>query len=155
MCMARLDDIPEPTRTAVRDIPCPSFATSPFVSGPELSERRIAIVSSAALIKRGDPPFPFGSGEYRAVPGAWESGDILISHVSINFDRAGFQRDVNVVYPIDRLRDMAADGTIGSVAETHYTVMGSTDPATMTEAADAIAAALHADRVTGVVLAPV
>ncbi|MGE0419209.1 MAG: glycine/sarcosine/betaine reductase selenoprotein B family protein [Acetobacteraceae bacterium] len=115
----------------------------------------MAIVSSAALIGRGDKPFPFGSGEYRAVPGNWPIQDILISHVSINFDRAGFQRDANVVYPIERLREMAAEGIIGSVADTHYTVMGSTDPAAMAESADGIAAALHADGCNAVVLAPV
>ena len=140
--MARLEDIPEPTRTAVANLPCPSFDTAPFVNGPPLSERRVAIVSSAALIHRGDKPFPFGSGEYRAVSSGWDNGDILMSHVSINFDRAGFQRDSNVVYPIDRLRELAADGAIGSVASAQYTVMGSTDPAAMVEAADAIAAAL-------------
>ena len=153
--MARLEDIPEPTRTAVAAIPCPDFDTTPFVMGSKLSERRVAIVSSAALIHRGDKPFPFGSGEYRAVPGTWSNDDILVSHVSINFDRAGYQRDLNVVYPIDRLRELAADGTIGSVAETHYTVMGSTDPAAMIEAADGIAAALLVDRCNAVVLAPV
>jgi D-proline reductase (dithiol) PrdB len=153
--MARLDDIPEPTRTAVANIPCPRFDTTPFVAGPKLSDRRVAIVSSAALIRRGDQPFPFGSGEYRAVPGSWNNADILMSHVSINFDRAGFQRDINVVYPIDRLRDLAVEGVIGSVAGTHYTVMGSTDPAAMVESADGIAAALLADRCDAVVLAPV
>jgi D-proline reductase (dithiol) PrdB len=115
----------------------------------------VAIVSSAAIIRRGDRPFPFGSGEYRAVPGTWNSNDILVSHVSINFDRAGFQRDINVVYPIDRLRELAAEGVIGSVASTHYTIMGSTDPAAMVESADGIAAALLADRCDAVVLAPV
>jgi len=45
--MARLEDIPEPTRTAVANIPCPVFDTTPFVAGPKLSERRVAIVSSA------------------------------------------------------------------------------------------------------------
>ena len=153
--MARLDEILEPTRTAVANIPCPAFDTTPFVTGKPLSQRRVAIVSSAALIKRGDAPFAFGSGEFRAVPGAWDSDDILISHVSINFDRAGYQRDINVAYPIDRLRAMAIAGTIGSVADTHYTVMGSTDPAAMVDSADGIAAALHADRVDAVVLAPV
>ena len=153
--MARLEDIPEPTRTAVANIPCPSFETTPFVSGPPLSRRRVAIVSSAALIHRGDKPFPFGSGEYRAVPGEWNNNDILISHVSINFDRAGFQRDLNVVYPIDRLHELAVEGVIGGVATTHYTVMGSTDPAAMVEAADGIAAALLADKCDAVVLAPV
>lgn len=153
--MARLEDIPEPTRTAVDTIPCPAFDTTPFIAGPPLAQRRVAIVSSAALIHRGDTPFPFGSGEHRSVPGAWNNADILMSHVSINFDRAGFQRDINVVYPIDRLRDLAAEGVIGGVAETHYTIMGSTDPAGMAAAADGIAAALHADHVNAVVLAPV
>jgi D-proline reductase (dithiol) PrdB len=153
--MARLEDIPEPTRTAVANLPCPTFDTTPFVSGPPLSKRRAAIVSSAALIHRGDRPFPFGSGEYRVVPGTWNNNDILVSHVSINFDRAGYQRDINVVYPIDRLREFAAEGVIGSVASTHYTVMGSTDPAAMVQSADSIAAALLADHCDAVVLAPV
>ena len=47
--MARLEDIPEPTRTVVRDIPCTAFETTPFVRGPKLSERRVGIVSSAAV----------------------------------------------------------------------------------------------------------
>ena len=153
--MARLEDIPEPTRSVVVNIPCPAFETSPFIAGPKLSERRVAIVSSAALIHRGDKPFPFGSGEYRAVPSTWATADILMSHVSINFDRAGFQRDINVVCPIDRLRDLAAEGVIGSVADTHYTVMGSTDPVAMVESADGMAAAMHAEKVNAVILAPV
>ncbi len=61
MFMARLEDIPQPTRDAVATAACPSFDTTPFVSGPPLAERRVAIVSSAALIRRGDTPFPFGS----------------------------------------------------------------------------------------------
>jgi len=153
--MARLDEIPEPTRTAVAGIPCPAFETTPFVSGPPLSKRRVAIVSSAALIERGDKPFDFGSGECRPLQRSANADDILISHVSINFDRTGSQRDINVVYPIDRLKHMAIDGLIGSVANTHYTVMGSTDPAAMVESADFIAAAFKADHVDAVVLAPV
>ena len=153
--MARLEDIPEPTRTAVANIPCPAYETTPYVAGPPLSKRRVAIVSSAALIQRGDAPFPFGSGECRPLQRSWNSDDILISHVSINFDRAGYQRDINVVYPIERLKHLAIDGMIGSVANTHYPVMGSSDPAAMVEAADFIAAAFKADHVDAVVLAPV
>ncbi len=153
--MARLDDIPEPTRSAVRDIACPRFDTSPFVAGPALSRRRVALVSSAALIRRGDRPFPVGSGDHRAVPAAWPAADILVSHVSINFDRAGYQRDLNVVFPIDRLRELAADGLIGAVADTHYSVMGSTDPAEMRDSADAMARAMREEGVDAVVLLPV
>lgn len=113
------------------------------------------MISSAALIARGDEPFAIGSGEFRAVPQACGEADILISHVSINFDRAGFQRDLNVVYPIDRLRELAHEGVIGSVAATHYTCMGSTDPSAMEAGCDALAATLHADGVDAVLLTPV
>ena len=153
--MARIEDIPQPTRDVVLNVPCPAFDTAPFVAGPPLAERRIAILSSAALIQRGDKPFPFGSGECRFVSADTSAGDLLISHVSINFDRAGWQRDINVVYPIHRLRDLAALGEIGGVADTHYTVMGSTDPAAMEEAIDQIEGQLRQERIDSVLLSPV
>jgi D-proline reductase (dithiol) PrdB len=153
--MARLEDIPQPTRDAVLNIPCPAFGTTPFVAGPPLAQRRIAILSSAALIRRGDTPFPFGSGECRFVPADTPPGELLISHVSINFDRSGWQRDINVVYPIDRLRELAALGEIGGVADTHYTVMGSTDPAAMDEAVNQIEGQLRQERIDSVLLSPV
>ncbi len=153
--MARLEDIPQPTRDAVLAVPCPSFDTQPFVVGSPLAHRLVAIVSSAALIRRGDKPFPFGSAECLFLSASVPTGDILISHVSINFDRTGFQRDVNVVYPIDRLRELAAESVIGGMAETHFTVMGSTDPAGMTEAADQIAGQLQQERIDAVLLSPV
>jgi D-proline reductase (dithiol) PrdB len=153
--MARLDDIPQPTRDAVTNAPCPSFDTTPVVSGPRLAERRVAIVSSAALIRRGDTPFPFGSAEVRLLPEDAPLNDLLTSHVSINFDRSGYQRDINTVYPIERLRELAAQGVIGSVAATHYTVMGSTDPSTMQDSADQISGQLRQERVDAVLLCPV
>jgi D-proline reductase (dithiol) PrdB len=153
--MARTEDIPQPTRDVVENLPCPVFETAPFVAGAPLPQRRIAIVTSAALIKRGDVPFAFGSGECRLIAGDVPAADLLISHVSINFDRSGWQRDINVVFPIDRLREMAAAGEIGGVADTHYTVMGSTDPAAMEAAVDQIAGQLKQDRIDSVLLTPV
>jgi D-proline reductase (dithiol) PrdB len=153
--MARLEDIPEPTRSIVAALPCPAFDTTPFVSGPPLSQRRVALVSSAALIRRGERPFPIGSGEAREIDADWPAAEILVSHVSINFDRAGFQRDLGVVFPIEALRQLAADGAIGAVADTHFSVMGSTDPAAMTDAADHMAERFRRDGVDAVVLAPV
>jgi D-proline reductase (dithiol) PrdB len=153
--MARPEDIPEPTRTVVTTVPCPHFDTHPFVAGPNLSERRIAIISSAALIRRGDAPFHFGETNFRTIPADRAAGDILISHVSINFDRSGFQRDINTVYPIDRLRELAAEGVIGGVADTNYTIMGSSDPDGMVDTADQIAGQLRQQRIDSILLSPV
>jgi len=153
--MARAEDIPQPTRDVAVATPCPTFNTTPFVTGPALSQRQIAILSSAALIRRGEPPFAPGSPEVRFLPADLPAGEILVSHISINFDRAGSQRDLNTIYPIDRLRELAAEGVIGGVAPTHYTVLGSTDPTTMADSADRIAANLRAEGVDSVLLCPV
>ncbi|MGE0769213.1 MAG: glycine/sarcosine/betaine reductase selenoprotein B family protein [Hyphomicrobiaceae bacterium] len=153
--MARIDDIPQPTRDAVVGLEIPVPGAAPFQSGLPLSRRRLAIVSSAALVERSEPPFMPGSAEYRALPATLPPSVIRMSHVSINFDRTGFQRDINVVYPVDRLRELTADGTIGSVADTHYSVMGSTDPATMDETVDALVGRFREDRVDAVLFLPV
>ncbi|MBM3367871.1 MAG: hypothetical protein FJY43_06275 [Betaproteobacteria bacterium] len=78
-----------------------------------------------------------------------------MSHVSINFDRSGWQRDRNVAFPIDRLRELAAEGAIRDVAPTHYSVMGSTDPKDMAASAEAIAANMRAEGIGAAVLVPV
>ena len=153
--MARPEDLPEPTRTAALTAPCPSFDTTPFVEGLPLAQRRIAIVNTAAMITRGEAPFALGSTECRTIPASRPAGDMLTSHVSIAHDRAGFQRDINTVHPVDRLREMARDGAIGGVADTHYTVMGSSDPLAMGDAVDQIAGQLRQERIDGVLLAPV
>ncbi len=153
--MARIEDIPQPTRDAIADLVCQPFDAAPFVAGPPLAERRVAIVSSAALIRRGDAPFPFGSPEVRFLPADVPPGELLISHVSINFDRSGYQRDINTVYPLQRLRELADEGIIGGIAPTHYTVMGSTDPATMEDSADQISGQLRQERIDAVLLSPV
>ena len=81
--------------------------------------------------------------------------DLLISHISINFDRTGFQEDWNVVFPLDRLRDLARERTICSVADTHYSFMGATDPVQMETNASEVAGRLKQDGVDAAILPPV
>jgi D-proline reductase (dithiol) PrdB len=153
--MARLEDIPEPTRTNISALACASLDARPFVSGPPLSRRRVSILSSAALFSPPALPFTPGSAEYRELPASLPAADIHMSHVSINFDRSGWQRDFNVVYPMDRLRELATAGVIGSVADVHFSVMGSTDPALMEKTADDISVRMKQYGVDAVVLCPV
>jgi D-proline reductase (dithiol) PrdB len=85
----------------------------------------------------------------------------LTSHVSTAFDRSGFQRDINTIYPIERLHDLAADHAIGGVANTNFTIMGSIDPsvpanmAAMADSADQIAVQLRQQRIDSILLCPV
>jgi D-proline reductase (dithiol) PrdB len=106
-------------------------------------------------MRRGERPFVSGDTDFRVIPADTRAGDILMSHVSVNFDRTGFQRDLNVVLPLDRLRTMAEIGAIGSVAANHYSFMGATDPRGMQDHARTVAGRLKDDGVDGVLLTPV
>ena len=125
------------------------------MTGPALSQRRIAIVSSAGLVVRGEDPFRGRDPHYHAIPATTRSEDLLCSHISINFDRTGLQEDWNVAFPIDRLRELAAEGTIGSMADTQYSFMGASDPLQMEPYARELAGRLKQDSVDSVLLAPV
>lgn len=153
--MTRLTDLPPAQAQRLAELECPDFATRPWVNGPPLSERRVAIVSSAGLVVRGDMPFRGRDPDYRVIPSDTKSEDLLISHISINFDRTGFQEDWNVVFPLDRLNEFAAEGVIGSVAANHYSFMGATDPAQMEPHARELAGRLKQDNVDAVILSPV
>ena len=153
--MTRLTDLPAGQAKRLAELECPDFATRPWVGGPPLSARRVAIVSSAGLVRRGENPFRGRDADYRAIPSDTEAADLLISHISINFDRTGFQEDRNVVFPLDRLRDLQREGAIGSVADTHYSFMGATDPVQMESHAREVAGRLKQDGVDAAILPPV
>jgi len=153
--MARLDELPEPQRTHIARLECPIFDTNPWVEGPPLSMRRVALISTAGIHRRDDGPFKIMSGEYRIVPGDTITSDLVMSHTSPNFDRTGFQQDLNVIFPLDRLRELAERSVIGSLADFHYSFMSAADPSSMEVAARDLAGLLKKDQVNAVLLVPV
>jgi D-proline reductase (dithiol) PrdB len=153
--VTRLTDLPPAQAKRLAELECPDFTTRPWVTGSPLSQRRVAIVSSAGLVVRGENPFRGRDADYRVIPTDTKPDDLLISHISINFDRTGFQEDWNVVFPVDRLRELAAEGMIGSLAATHYSFMGATDPVQMEPYARELASRLKQDRVDAAILPPV
>lgn len=158
--MVRLADLPDYEREHfLAKVPAlPAFPGRAFVKGPPLAARRVAIVTTAGLHRRTDRPFAAGAGgmDYRAIPGDTAAGDLSVSHVSVNFDRTGMQADWNVAFPLDRLKELARDKVIGSVAAFHYAFMGAISPVTKYETkARELAALLRGDGVDAVVLSPV
>ena len=97
---------------------------APWITPKPLSESTIAIVSTAGLHRRTDMPFTPGAVDYRLLPGDVDFADVVVSHISTNFDRSAFQQDPNIWFPLDRLREMAADREIGGVSNWHYSFMG-------------------------------
>ena len=88
--MVRIADLPELSQPFLLNMECPTFEARPWVEGRPLAERRIAMVSTAGLARRNDPPFVMNDAEYRVIPGDALGADLVMSHASINFDRSGF-----------------------------------------------------------------
>ncbi len=153
--MARLDRMSDQEREHYLKMPCPTFDTSPWVVGPPLAQRKIALISTAGLQRRGDRPFGPGASDYRLIPADTPSTELMMSHISTNFDRTGFQQDWNVVFPLDRLRELVAAGDVGSLAQYHYSFMGATDPAAMEPRARELAQIMKTEGVDGALLIPV
>ena len=153
--MARLTEIPKGEREMLESLPLPSFDATPFVKGKPLSQRRVSILSTAALQKREDRIFYRGEASYRIIPGDTAPNDIIMAHTSVNFDRSGFQQDLNVCFPLQRLHELVDEGFIGSVADYHYTVLGGIEPERNEDSARQIAGLMKREGVDTVLLVPI
>ena len=153
--MVRLADIPEPERSYMAGLECVPYAHQPLTPAVAPEERHVAIGSSAGLIVRGQRPTLGNDTGYRSIATEVTDSDILCSHVSVNFDRSGFQQDLNVMLPRDRLKELEAEGVIGKAADTHYAFMGATHPDELEDKAREVGRSMLALGVNTVVLAPV
>ncbi|MBI4190081.1 MAG: selenoprotein B glycine/betaine/sarcosine/D-proline reductase [Betaproteobacteria bacterium] len=157
--MVRLADLPEPERKTQLDKikELPRFDARPWVKPPPLARCRVAIVTTAGLHRRGDRPFgPSATAtDYRIISGDTPAAELVMSHQSVNFDRTGFQEDHNVVFPLDRLNELARENVIGSVAGHHYSFMGAASIRALEPKARELAGLLKRDRVDAVLLTPV
>ena len=93
-----------------------------------MSQCKVALVTSAGLHLRDDQPFtrdtPGGESTYRVIPSDCDPSDVVQSHFSIGFDHTGIYRDLNVTFPVDRLRELKDRGDIGSLSDNYYSFMG-------------------------------
>ncbi len=120
----------------------------------------IALVTTAGVHLKADPPFdmtdPDGDPSFRVVPMDAPRGDVTITHKY--YDHAAADRDLNVVLPVDRLRELAAAGQVGGVAPRAYSLMGHVDGrhvrTLMETTAPEVARRLRDDGAEAVVLTP-
>jgi len=130
-----------------------------------LAESKVALLSTAGLSMKGDTPFDMeferrrptrGDPSWRALRADATSDQIDANHLHI--DTSYILRDLNVALPLDRLRECAQRGEIGSVAETHYSIMGyqgNDSSELVSKSAPEIAARMSSEEVDLAILAPV
>jgi D-proline reductase (dithiol) PrdB len=88
-----------------------------------LAECRVALVASGGVHTHDQPPFHFkDDASIRIVPSDIDVALLRVAH--FGYPTADAESDPNCVFPIERLRELAADGTIGSLAADCVTFMG-------------------------------
>ncbi len=101
-----------------------SIPWAPF--NKELSKCKVALVTTAGVHLQNQQAFDMededGDYTFRGVPGDVSTKDLMITHKY--YDHSHADEDVNIVFPIERLREMAASGEIGGVSPRHFGVMG-------------------------------
>jgi D-proline reductase (dithiol) PrdB len=153
--MVRLKDLLPEFADNLRGLAIQEYGPAPWVPAPDLKDARVAIISTAGIHRASDVKFAGGATDYRLLPGDLDYSDLAMSHVSVNYDRSGYQQDPNVVFPLELLRQLAANGEIDSVANWHYSFMGATEPTRMTETAQQVARMMKEDGVNAAILIPV
>jgi D-proline reductase (dithiol) PrdB len=84
-----------------------------------LTDITVALVSTGGVHLRTDRPFNLNSDStFRIIPKDAQPGDLAISNQ--DYDRTDAIRDINLVFPIERLRELEAERVIGRLAEDHY-----------------------------------
>ena len=91
-----------------------------------LAECRLAFISTSGVQPRGSVPFdtvhPVGDYTFRRVPSTARVSELEIHQ--LKYPTAGAARDLNVIFPIERLRELAGEGVIGGLTASFYTFIG-------------------------------
>lgn len=160
--MATLDELPLSHRIFLKAYPWRRVAPVPWSPlRKPLAASRLALVTSAGFVVPGQEPFSEeirgGDASFREIPNDADVATLRESHRSQSFDHTGIRSDPNLAFPLDRLRELAAAGRIGSLNHRHLSFMGSiTAPGRLTrDTAPEAARRLAEDGVDAVLLVPV
>jgi len=97
---------------------------TPFTG--DIAKCKVALVTTAGVHMKDQTPFDMDDEEgdftYREIPGHGPVTDLMITHKY--YDHRSADKDINIVFPLERLEEMAKRGEIGSLALRHYGFMG-------------------------------
>jgi D-proline reductase (dithiol) PrdB len=136
----------------------------PFTPLPKpLRDCTVALVSTAGVARNDDRPFDqegerrnpwWGDPTFRTIPLGTTEEDVRLYHLHID-PRFG-EEDLDVVLPMRRLSELAAEGFVGRPAPTHHSTMGYIlEPTELVEkTAPAIAERMRAEGVDAAALVP-
>ncbi len=84
-----------------------------------LEDAMVCLVSTAGVREKKDRPFVVeGDSSYRVISGEATGADL--AYDDSHFDHACADQDINCLFPIDRVRELAAERRVGGLTERHF-----------------------------------
>ncbi len=125
-----------------------------------LENSMIALVTTAGVHHKNQEPFDMkdreGDPSYRTIDLTRPLSSLMITHDY--YDHSDADKDINIVFPIERLREFEKEGLVGRVANSHYSFMGHITgrhvPTLINRTAPEVAQWLKKDHVDVVLLTP-
>ena len=99
--MVLISDMPAVGRGFISRLEKYTFDNPSWTQPKEAKNRRVSIVSTAAISKRGDKPYSWLANNHRVIEK--DNLDLVMTHVAVEYDRTAWQQDLNTILPIDRL----------------------------------------------------
>ena len=91
-----------------------------------LNKSRLALITTSGVHHREQTPFDMndktGDPSFRTIDSSWDVSELTITHDY--YDHSDAEKDINIVFPIERLRELHKLGLIGELANSHYAFMG-------------------------------
>lgn len=87
----------------------------------DLTSATVTLACATGVFLADQEPFPSedpGDISYRVIPADADLGSMKIVHG--HYDHSEADADPNIVFPLETLRQLAADGVIGAVNDKHY-----------------------------------
>lgn len=121
-----------------------------------LADSRVAVVTTGGFHLAAQQAFDCDAGDpsFREIPADVRLEDLLITHT--HYDARDAREDPNILFPLDRLRELVEEGALGSLAPTQYSMMGYVPQidALVEETAPALSEGMLSEEVDLVVLTP-
>ena len=88
-----------------------------------LDQCKVAFITAGGIHLKTQEPFnTAGDYSFREIPSDTPTGNLMVTHGG--FDNSDINKDPNAMFPLDRLRELVAEGYIGSLADIMFGFMG-------------------------------
>ncbi len=88
----------------------------------ELRRSKVALVTTAGLRLKTQHSYARGSAEFREISSYVSAEDLAFDFT--NYDPSEAEKDLNVIVPVDRLKDLVDRGQLGGLNETYLSFFG-------------------------------